>query len=152
MNSSPFIKNFLSIISLLAALISVSCKKVVSDDADAFVGDFAISVIENSHYDSKTGILPGSIIQLGTLHVTKVSANEVLINGYVNTVGEVDGNDITFKKIIYRSSYTEYTTVFEKGTLKDGELEFTSFTEGQTMINGVMCPYTVSSSWTCIKQ
>ena len=138
---------------LLACLIGitsfVSCSK--DDDeggADAFVGYYNVSVIENVVWGGTSGTLNDS----GVMSISKISDNKVKVEGYISTIGEVVGNLIYFESSSSSDSSGYLTISYGVGTLNGNVLTFTANQTGQLASNGVMFPFRCSASFTAIKQ
>jgi hypothetical protein len=134
---------------MVACSLVLSCKQEpLKDDADAFVGTYKASVIENFRWGSDSGILTPT----GTFIITKVSATRVKASGFISAYGEVDGKIVYFEPVSSTDSEGTITTVFQQGVLKGKVLTFSMVSTGQLKYNGRMYPYSATSSATCIKQ
>ena len=127
-----------------------SCSKsgLDTDDADAFVGTYNVSVVENVvwGYDS------GTINDNGTFIITKLSANRVQVTGYITTQGEVTGSQLYLEGGNYSDSSGYFSTSYGVGTLVGNVLTFTANQTGQLASNGILYPYRNTSYFTAIKQ
>lgn len=140
-------KHFFTIIALtLCVFLNTACTK--EDDADAFVGTYSVSDIENvtcagmSHTSTFTG----------TLNISKVSANRVQTSGWFSTFGEVIGNAVYFESYTYTSSESSLTTAFSSGSINGNVLLFTTTTSGMMKLSGSWYSYSSIGQHTCIKQ
>lgn len=137
---------FLGVLSLT---LSFSCTKIESDDpADAFVGTYNVSVVENVVWGYDSGTLNDN----GTFMISKLSANRVQVRGYISTEGEIVGSMIYFEGSKSYGSEGYFTTSYGPGTLSGNVLTFTANQTGQLASNGVLYPYRNSSYFTAIKQ
>ena len=133
----------------LSAFFAISCSPdALKDDADDFVGTYKASVIENVRWGSDSGTLTPT----GTFYISKVSANRVIVTGYINTYGEVNGKTVYFESMYSSDSEGYITTVFQQGILNGNVLTFSTTSTGQLKYNGKMYPYSATSSWTAIRQ
>ena len=134
----------LGILLMLCVGLNTACTKIENDEADAFVGTYTVSTVENVTWGGSSGMITDS----GVLSISKLSANRVKISGYFNTYGNVIGSSI------YLDSYTsaDYTgtstIVFGVGILEGNVITLTS------TMNGVLDGYSffATASHTCIKQ
>lgn len=117
------------------------------DDADAFVGNYTLSVVE----DVVWGNVAGSINDNGFLTISKISENKVKINGYIVAEGEVIGKYLYIKGDNYSDSYGYFSTSYGEGKLKGNVLTFTAYQTGQLADNGILYPYRNTSYFTAIK-
>ncbi len=143
---------FSAVILLCSICLSVSsCSKVKKeDDADAFVGTYNISVIENSVWGNDSG----TINDKGTLIISKVSATKVRLYGFISTLGEVTGNNI-YLEAEHNSDSAGYIDVaYGPGTLSGNVLTFTSNMTGKlrSPSSGILYPFRANSYFTAIKQ
>ena len=142
-------KYILGILLLVCVGLNTACTGIETyggddDDADAFVGTYTVSTIENVTWGGSSG----TIMDEGILRIYKLSANRVKVSGYFNTYGNVIGSGI------YLDSYTstDYsgtsTIVFSAGALNSNVLTLTS------TMNGVLDGYYffATASHTCVKQ
>ncbi len=140
-------KHFLRIFVIsLCVIFSTSCTK--EDDADAFVGRYSVSDIENETY---AGMTHTSSIS-GTMNITKVSANRIQTSGWIDTFGEVVGNAVYLESISGTNSNGSLTIAFSNGYLNGNVLTFSSTTSGSIQINGNWYSYSSLGQHTCIKQ
>ena len=137
-------KYILGILLLVCVGLNTACTKIGDDEADAFVGTYTVSTVENVTWGGSSGIITDN----GVLRISKLSANRVKVSGYFDTYGNVIGSSI------YMDSYTssDYTgtstIVFGVGVLNGNVLTLTS------TMNGVLDGYSffATASHTCIKQ
>lgn len=143
-------KQFLSIFSIACILLFTSCSKgtLGVDDADAFVGNYSVSVIENVVWGYDSGTLNDN----GTFVITKLSANRVQVRGYIWAEGEVVGASLYLEGSSSSDSAGYFTTSYGVGNLNGNVLTFTANQTGQLASNGVMYPYRNTSYFTAIKQ
>lgn len=130
----------------LCVALNTACSK--EDDADAFVGKYTVSDIENSTCAgmSHTNTLTG------TLYIQKVSSNRVQTSGWFNTFGEVVGNSVYFESCSTVDSDMSLTNAFGVGSLNGTVLTFTTTTTGMMKLSGSWYSYTSIGQHTCIKQ
>ena len=126
--------------------VATSCSK--DGNADAFVGTYNVSTVENVTWGNDSG----SLTDTGVLTIVKVSKNRVRTSGYFSTEGEVNGNNVYFESMSASDSYGHTTTVFGTGTLNGNVLFFTCTSSGQLAYNGVLYPYYSTAQMTCIRQ
>ena len=139
------------VLSLLLTLFAVFCvfsSCVFDDDADAFVGTYNVSVIENIRWGNDSG----TTTPTGSFMISKVSASKVKVSGFIDTYGEVSGQTIFFESVFDSASEGSLTTVFQPGFLNGNVLTFSSTSTGQLKYNGRLYPYSSTGSWTAIKQ
>lgn len=140
-------KHVFTIIAItLCVIMNTACTK--EDDADAFVGTYSVSTIENVVYGGNSGTLTNS----GMLLISKVSANRVKTSGYFETYGEVVGSSVYFESYYASDAYGYFTAVFGVGTLNGNVLTFSCTMSGKLGENGVLYPFTSTCQHTCIKQ
>lgn len=135
----------IALCTLLLA-VATSCSK--DGNADAFVGTYNVSTVENVTWGNDSG----SLTDTGVLTIVKVSKNRVRTSGYFSTEGEVNGNNVYFESMSASDSYGHTTTVFGTGTLNGNVLFFTCTSSGQLAYNGVLYPYYSTAQMTCIRQ
>ena len=137
-------------LTLNCSLILNSCseEKVNQDAADAFVGEYSVSVIEYVTWGASSGTLNNN----ATIVITKISANSVQISGYINTRGEISGNSIYMEGGRDSDGAGFLTTSYGVGELCDKILTFTAYQTGQLASNGILYPYRNTSYFTAIKQ
>ena len=131
-----------------ALLNSCSNDNTEIDDADAFVGVYSVSVIENVVWGSGSGTINDN----GMIRITKLSANRVQINGYIDTQAEISGTYIFLEGGKYSDSSGYFTTSYGRGTLDGNVLTFTANQTGQLASNGVLYPYRNTSYFTAIRK
>ena len=124
--------------------LASSCTK--TGNADAFVGRYSVSTIENITWGNDSGTLT----DYGNIDITKVSSSRIQVFGYFNTFGEVSGNNLYLESL--KSDEGNLITVFDTGTLDGNVLILPSTTTGRFPYNGVYYPYHASTRMTCIKQ
>ena len=133
---------------LVTTLLSLtSCSNNGMDDADAFVGYYTLSVIE----DVVLGNDKGTLNDNGVIMITKISENKVKITGYITSEGEVSGSLLYIKGGYYSDESGYFTTSYGKGKLDGNILTFTANQTGQLKYNGIYYPYRNSSYFTAIK-
>ena len=135
----------IALCTLLLA-VATSCSK--DGNADAFVGTYNVSTVENVTWGNDSG----SLTDTGVLTIVKVSKNRVRTSGYFSTEGEVNGNNVYFESMSASDSFGHTTTVFGTGTLNGNVLFFTCTSSGQLAYNGVLYPYYSTAQMTCIRQ
>lgn len=135
-------------IVLCALLLAVTTSCTKDGNADAFVGTYNVSTVENVTWGNDSG----SLTDTGVLTIVKVSKNRVRTSGYFSTEGEVNGNNVYFESMSASDSYGHTTTVFGTGTLNGNVLFFTCTSSGQLAYNGVLYPYYSTAQMTCIRQ
>ena len=133
------------VLSLCVAM-NTACSK--EDDADAFVGTYSVSTIENATWGGWSGTLTDN----GSLLITKVSNNRVRTSGYFNTFGSVVGNCLYLESYTSSDSSGSLTIVFGTGILNGTVITLSSSTSGSLKYQGVSYPFHSTSSHTCIKQ
>lgn len=129
--------------------VLTSCSELeTTDAADAFVGSYNVSVVENVvwGYDS------GTINDNGMFVITKLSANRIQVRGYISTEGEVVGSSVYLEGSSSSDSAGYLTTSYGVGTLNGNVLTFTANQTGQLASNGVLYPFRNTSYFTAIKQ
>lgn len=144
-----FMRLILTALSIIQAILLVSsCSKMSPDSADAFVGIYSASVIENVvwGYDS------GTINDNGTLFITKLSANRVKVSGFLSTEGEVVGSYVYFEGESSYDSTGHLTISYSQGILSGNVLTFTVNMTGELASNGVLYPFRSTGYFTAIKQ
>ena len=73
--------------------LASSCTK--TGNADAFVGRYSVSTIENITWGNDSGTLT----DYGNIDITKVSSSRIQVSGYFNTFGEVSGNNLYLESL-----------------------------------------------------
>ena len=142
-------KLFSVILVELAALTFISCSKESrSDDADAFVGTYSVSVVEQVVW----GAASATLTDTGTLMITKISSNRVQTSGYFRTQGEVVGKTVYFEAMHSSDSEGYLDDVFGPAKLSGNVITVTGNTTGQLKDNGKLYPYRRTSQITMIKQ
>lgn len=143
-------KRVLIFLTLLWSVTSFSsCSKMESPDAaDAFVGTYNVSVVENVVWGYDSGTLNDN----GMFVITKLSANRIQVRGYISTEGEVVGSSVYFEGSSSSDSAGYLTTSYGVGTLTGNVLTFTANQTGQLASNGVLYPFRNTSYFTAIKQ
>ena len=135
-------------IALCTLLLAVATSCTKDGNADAFVGTYNVSTVENVTWGNDSG----SLTDTGVLTIVKVSKNRVRTSGYFSTEGEVNGNNVYFESMSASDSFGHTTTVFGTGTLNGNVLFFTCTSSGQLAYNGVLYPYYSTAQMTCIRQ
>lgn len=143
-------KKYLAFCSVIISLLSVvSCSKMASEDpADAFVGKYNVSVVENIVWGGDSGTINDN----GVIYIYKVSSNRIRVSGYIDTEGSVVGSSVYFESRYSSDSSGYITTSFGVGILSGNVLTFTANQTGQLAYNGVMYPYRSTGSFTAIKK
>ena len=143
-------KKFLAFCSVIISLLSIfSCSKMASEDsADAFVGEYNVSVVENVVWGSDSGTFNDN----GVIYISKVSSDRIRVCGYITTEGSVVGSSVYFEGTSSSDSSGYITTSFGVGNLSGNVLTFTANQTGQLAYNGVMYPFRCTASFTAIKQ
>lgn len=131
---------------LTCLFIGSSCTK--ENNADAFVGIYNVSVVENVTWGNSSGTLTDS----GVLSITKVSGSRVKLSGFISTYGEVTGSSIYLESSTASDASGTITTVFGTGILSGNVLSLSATSTGQLKSNGVFYPFTSFDRFTCIKQ
>lgn len=140
-------KHFFSIIALtLCVVLNTACTK--EDDADAFVGTYSVSTIQNATWGGSSATLTDN----GVLRITKVSATRVQTTGYFSTFGEIVGSNIYLESKTETDSNGSLTIVFGVGVLNGNVLTLSSTMSGRLGENGVYYPFYSTAQHTCIKQ
>ena len=139
-----------SIMLATMGTIFLSCSGTLInvDDADAFVGTYNVSVVEQVVWGNDSGTLTNT----GTLIITKISANRVQTSGFFRTQGEVTGKTVYFEAMHTSDSEGYTDDVFGPGTLNGNVLTVTGNSTGQLRYNGILYPYRRTASITAIKQ
>lgn len=142
-------------ISLLAVIVSVamfiSCSKepVKSDDADAYVGTYSVSIIENVVWGTDSGTLNDNY----TMRIEKISSNKVkLISDFIYEQADVVGNIIYIPGDSFSDSSGYYTRSYSQGVLSGNVLTVTRYHTGQLASYGVLYPYRSTALITAIKK
>ena len=152
LNSIPYaMKRAVFYLFILAgAILLNSCSKIEPDDAEAFVGTYNVSVIENVVWGNDSGTLNDN----GTIVISKLSANRVSVRGYISTEGEVNGSSLFLEGTSSSDSYGYLTVSFGEGMLSGNVLTFSAVQTGQlsTTPNGTRYPFRNVSFFTAIKQ
>lgn len=137
-------KKLLLLSYVVLIVLASSCTK--TGNADAFVGRYSVSTIENVTWGNDSG----TITDNGNIVITKVNSSRIQVSGYFNTFGEVSGNNLYLESL--NSDGGNLITVFDTGTLNGNVLVLPSTTTGRLPYNGVYYPYYASTRMTCIKQ
>lgn len=130
----------------LLVVMFASCSK--NDGADAFVGRYSVSTVENVTWGGSSGTLTDN----GTLTITKVSSNQVQTTGYFNTFGKVVGSKLYLESTTNSDSSGTLTIVYGTGVLDGDVLTLTSTMSGKLASNGILYPFYATAQHTCIKQ
>lgn len=142
-------KRLMSFVAVLLTLFFTSCsKESLSDDADAFVGTYSVSVVEYVVW----GAASATLTDTGTLMITKISSNRVQTSGYFRTQGEVVGKTVYFEAMHSSDSEGYLEDVFGPATLSGNVITVTGKTTGQLKDNGKLYPYRRTSEITMIRQ
>ena len=127
--------------------IGISENNISIDDADAFVGVYSVSIVENIIWGNSSGTINDN----GTIRITKLSANRVQIDGYISTQAEISGTSIFLKGSTYSDDTGYFTTSYGTGTLNKNILTFTAYQTGQLASNGTLYPYRNTSYFTATR-
>lgn len=120
----------------LCVAMNIACSK--EDDADAFVGTYSVSTIENATWGGWSGTLTDN----GVLYITKVSSTRVKATGYFSTTfGEVVGSNLYLESKTTSDSAGTLTIVFGVGVLNGNVLILSSTMSGRLGENGVYYPF-----------
>ena len=138
-------KTIIGVFALLL-LVGTSCSKTY--DADAFVGRYSVSTVENATW----GAWSGTLTDNGTLIITAISSNQIQTSGYFNTTGKVVGSKLYLESKTTSDSSGTLTIVFGTGVLDGDVLSLTSTMSGQLGENGVLYPFYSTARHTCIRQ
>lgn len=140
---------FKELLVIILIVSNIACVKEKSGDADAFVGTYNVSTIENVVWGSGSGTLADN----GILYISKISSTRVKASGYFNTEGEVVGKSLYLNsKTDSDPSFGTITTSFSEGILNGNVLTISTVSSGQLGENGVLYPYRATAQHTCIKQ
>lgn len=138
-----------TILLSLAGLLFISCSKdSIKDDADAFVGTYSVSTIEQVVWGSASATLTDT----GTITITKISSNRIQTNGFFSTQGEVVGKTVYFEAMHSSDSAGYLDDVFGPATLSGNVITVTGNTTGQLKDNGKLYPYRRTSQITMIRK
>lgn len=137
------------IITTISALLFISCSRniKIANDADAFVGTYTISEVEQVKWGNDSGTLTDT----GTLFITKISATRVQATGYFRTQGEVVGNIVYFEPTHTEDSAGYIDSVYGPGILTGNVLTITGTSTGKLRYNGVLYPWSRTAQITGIK-
>ena len=130
----------------ICVVLNTACTK--EDDADAFVGTYSVSTIENATW----GGFSTTLTDNGTLRITKVSDNRVHVSGYFNTYGSAVGNCLYLESYTTSDSSGSLTIVFGTASLNGTVITLSSTTSGSLKYQGISYPFHATSRHTCIKQ
>lgn len=133
-------------VCLTCLFLGNSCTK--ENNADAFVGIYNVSVVENVTWGNSSGTLTDS----GVLSITKVSGSRVKLSGFISTYGEVTGSSIYLESSTASDASGTITTVFGTGILSGNVLSLSATSTGQLKNNGVFYPFSSFDRFTCVKQ
>lgn len=140
-------KPFTLLIATIAALaLALSCSK--RDDAQAFVGNYTVNIMESMTMFGQTKINYYN----GRLVISKVSPTRVKVSGYLNTYGDVNGNTIYLEPTSDRTSDSSMDTVFEPGKLSFNVISFESMTVGQISNGRTTASMKAKGLWTAVKE
>lgn len=120
------------ILLALYSLSLIACSGMTSepapDPADAFVGYYEVSTIENVTWGSSSG----TINNTSEMYIDKLSSNRVQAYGYISTEGEIVGNKVYFEPhSITDSKYGYLNYVYDEGVLNGNVLTLSSVMTGQ---------------------
>lgn len=140
-------RTFITILTISAFIFGMTaCTN--NDDADAFVGTYSVSTIENVVWGSSSGTLN----DIGTLTIRKTSPNQVQVTGMYNTTGEVIGDYLYLVAYSVADASGSLTYTFNAGYLNGNVLTFNAYYTGQLKSNGTLYPIRSNAQVTCIKQ
>ena len=118
-------------------------------DADAFVGTYRVTIIENVIWGGDSGTLNDN----GTIKIEKISANKVqIISKFIYEQADVVGNIIYIPGDTFSDSAGYYTRSYSSGILTGNILTFTRYDTGKLAYYGVLYPYRSTAQFTAIKQ
>lgn len=140
-------KCVIGVVALLLMVVT-SCSKEKEDEADAFLGTYSVSTIENITWGGSSGTLTDN----GMMTIAKVSSSRVQLSGYISTFGEVVGKNIYLESTTSTGSSGSLTFVFGTGTLNGNVLTFSTTATGQLKYNRVYYSYYSTAQHTCIRQ
>ena len=126
-------------------MVITSCSKTYN--ADAFVGRYSVSTVENATWGSWSGTLTDN----GTMTITAISSNKIQTSGYFNTTGRVVGTKLYLESKTTTDSSGTLTIDFGTGVLDGDVLSLTSTMSGQLRDHGVLYPFYSTARHTCIK-
>ena len=135
----------------LSAFIFLSCSKglTTTDDADAFVGQYTLTIVENVVWGGDSGTLNDN----GTLRIEKISSNKVqIISEFIYEQADVVGNIIYIPGDSFSDNAGYYTRSYSNGLLTGNVLTFTRYHTGQLASYGVLYPYRSTATFTAIKR
>ena len=143
-------KNLFPLIALM--FLSTSCVGLLGfeeepNEADAFVGTYSISASANVVW----GRASYSYTDNGTLYIHKVSATTIRTSGFFSTTGRVINNYIYFDPNYSSDAEGYINEVYGPGVLTGNLLTFSSNGTGQIRYNGVVEPWSRSSTYTATK-
>ena len=134
---------------VLTTLVSCSKEFAKAEDADAFVGTYRVTIVENVVWGGDSGTLNDN----GTLRLEKISANKVqIISNFIYEQADVAGNMIYIPGDTFSDSAGYYTRSYSSGILSGNVLTFTRYHTGQLASYGVLYPYRSTAQFTAIKQ
>lgn len=134
----------------VCAAISISCSMEINntDDADAFVGTYTLTIVESVVWGGDSGTLNDN----GTLRIEKISSNKVqIISEFIYEQADVVGNMIYIPGGSFSDSAGYYTRSYSHGVLTGNVLTFTRYHTGKLASYGVMFPYSSTATFTAIK-
>ena len=141
-----------SLIILTFTLVLSSCNKeieTVEDPADAFVGTYNVSLVE----DFVWGGTSGTVTDSGTTEIFKIGPDRIQFFGFIGATGTVIGNQAYLEPESSSSEYGYSTTVYNDATLIGNVLKITSISTGQLRADdGRLYPNKSYYTLTCIKQ
>ena len=137
--------------AFFCCLFIISCSDkidVISDDADAFVGTYSISIVEHVVWGNDSGTLNDN----GTLIIEKVSANKVkLISEFIYETADVVGSMIYIPGDTFSDSAGYYTRSYSNGMLNGHIITVTRYHTGKLASYGVLYPYRSTAQITAVK-
>ena len=146
------ISRTLSLIALTCTLVLSSCSKefeTAKDPADAFVGKYNVSLVE----DFVWGGTSGTVTDSGTTEIFKIGPDRIQFIGFIGAKGTVIGNQAFLESQSSSSEYGYSTTVYNDATLIGNVLKITSISTGQLRADdGRLYPNKSFYTLTCIKQ
>lgn len=138
-----------AVVTFVVMLVSCSKEPVKSDDADAYVGTYSVSIIENVVWGNDSGTLNDNY----TMRIEKISSNKVkLISDFIYEEADVVGNIIYIPGDTFSDSSGYYTRSYSQGVLSGNVLTVTRYHTGQLASYGVLYPYRSTATITAIKK
>ena len=146
-------KRLLCYITILICTSICSCTQMDTsnnrDDADAFIGTYSITIVEDVVWGNDSGTLNDN----GTLQIKKISANKVqLISEFIYEQADVVGNNIYIPGDTFSDNAGYYTRSYSNGTLNGNVLSITRYHTGKLASYGILYPYRSTAYITAVKQ